>query len=114
MSKDILRQRNRFGEILRIFNKISYRDIKDVYTIVLFEKSQAEFHGYPYTYLHYFEQCSDTGLELDLLQKYFFIPLDIFRKNLHNKVVENKLDAWLMFLCVDEPEDIIRLIETYP
>ena len=92
----------------------SYKDIRDVYTIVLYEKSPVEFKNYPAIYLHHAEQKTDSGLELKLLQKYIFIPLDIFRENQHNKPIRNKLDAWLMFLCMDEPEEIIRLIEAYP
>ena len=62
----------------------SYKDIKSVYTIVLFETSTKEFHEYPQNYIHRFKQQSDTGLELELLQKYVFIPLDIFRGIYHN------------------------------
>ena len=50
----------------------------------------------------------------DLLQNYIFIPLDIFRENVHNKGIKNKLDAWLAFLSMDEPDRIIELITTYP
>ena len=64
--------------------------------------------------LHCFEQKSDTGLELNLLQKYYFVPLDIFRKKLHNKGIKTKLDAWLVFLTCDEPERIAELIQAYP
>lgn len=55
-------------------------------------------------------------MELNLLQQYLFIPLDIFRKNQHNKdkKIENKLEAWLTFLSVDDPEIILHLIEAYP
>ena len=49
-----------------------------------------------------------------LLQNYVFIPLDILKANLHNKDINSKLDAWLTFLCMDEPEWIIRVIEAYP
>ena len=49
-----------------------------------------------------------------LLQNYVFIPLDIFKANLHNKDINSKLDAWLRFLCMDEPEWIIKVIEAYP
>lgn len=73
----------------------NYNDIKTVYTIVLFENSPKEFHTHPHTYLHYFEQTSNTGLKLDLLQKYLFIPLDIFVKNQQNNNINSKLDAWL-------------------
>lgn len=94
--------------------KFSYKDIKNVYTIVLFEKSTEEFHRYPDIYLHYFEQKSDSGLQLDLLQKYLFIPLDIFRKKQHNGVINNKLDAWLAFLSMDDPDMILAIVEKYP
>ena len=61
-------------------------------------------------------QASDTGLQMDLLQEYTFIAIDIFKKILQNKGVRkcNKLDAWLAFLSVDEPERIVELIEVYP
>lgn len=94
--------------------KFSYKEIRGVYTIVLFETSPKEFHRFPATYLHYFEQRSDTGLELELLQKYLFIPLDIFREIQHNKTITNELEAWLVFLSMDEPEMIIQLISAYP
>ena len=51
---------------------------------------------------------------MDLLQNYIFIPLDIFRENVHNKGIKNKLDAWLAFLSMDEPEWIIELVTAYP
>lgn len=94
--------------------QFSYKNIRDVYTIVLYEKSPAEFKEYPTIYVHRAEQKTDSGLELELLQKYIFIPLDIFKENQHNKPIRSKLDAWFMFLCMDEPEEIIRLIESYP
>jgi len=53
-------------------------------------------------------------MKMDLLQKYLFIPLDIFKKKHQNKIITSKLDAWLAFLCMDDPDDIIRLIEAYP
>ena len=34
--------------------------------------------------------------------------------NIQNKNISSKLDAWLAFLCMDEPEWIIRVIEAYP
>ena len=94
--------------------KFSFKNIKPVYTIVLFESSQREFHQFPDTYIHHFSQMSDTGLKLDLLQNYVFISLDIFKMKLHNKDINSKLDAWLTFLCMDEPEWIIKVIKAYP
>ncbi len=94
--------------------KFSYRDIKSVYTIVLFEKSPKEFREYPKEYYHFFEQKSNTGLEVELLQKYLFIPLDIFRENRHNVNIRVKRDAWLTLFSSDDPDAIIELIEEYP
>ena len=94
--------------------KFTYRSIKPVYTIVLFEQSPSEFREFPNNYLHHVEPVSDTGIELELLQKYIFIPLDIFKKKRQNEVINNRLDAWLTFLCRDEPEYIIQLITRYP
>lgn len=94
--------------------KFSYKDIKNVYTIVLFENSPKIFHQFPQKYFHMFEQKSDTGLELNLLQKYIFIPLDIFKRVRQNEGIKGKLEAWLTFLSSDEPEDIVGLITDYP
>ena len=54
------------------------------------------------------------GKPILLLQEYLFVPLDIFRKILHNKGIRNQLDAWLTFLSSDEPEIIEKLILAYP
>ena len=82
--------------------------------IILFEKSTYEFHKFPDIYIHHSNQKTDTGLKLELLQDYTFIALDIFKKTLQNKGINNKLEAWLTFLCVDEPETIMKLIEAFP
>ena len=108
----LLRQYKKARSIKK--DKFSYKDIKGVYTIVLMEQSPGEFHKYPNEYVHMFQHQSDSGLEMDLLQKYIFIPLDIFRKNIQNRGIKNKLDAWLTFLGMDNPEKIVELINTYP
>ena len=97
--------------------KSCYRDIKDVYTIVLFETSPSQLHKFRNVYLHHFEQKSDTGAEMNLLQKYLFVTLDNFRSIKHNKsskmIINNRLEAWLAFMCMDEPDDILSIIEKY-
>ena len=66
--------------------KFHYRDIKKVYTIVLFEKSNSVFKSFSkYIYIHRFQQQSDSGIELNLLQEYTFICLDIFDDIIHNE-----------------------------
>lgn len=84
------------------------------YTIVLIDKSSRDFHDFQEVYKHNFQQQSDTGLKMNLPQKYVFIPLDLFRSNVQNKGIKNKMDAWLAFLSMDDPDMIIQLITEYP
>ena len=98
----------------RMQKKFSYKHIQNAYTIIFFERSTKEFHQFPDEYLHYFTQKSNTGLELNLLQQYYFVPLDIFRKNIQNRGIQTKLDAWLTFLTSDEPVMIMELIQAFP
>ena len=86
-------------------HRFSYRSIRPVYTIVLIEQSTAIFSKFPDTYIHRFSQMSDSGLSMNLLHHYIFIPLDIFKKTHQNG------DAWLMFLSTDEPNKIMRLVD---
>lgn len=100
--------------------RFSYRDIQNVYTIILFEQSPNEFHTeeLQHTYLFPFSQSCNLrqgiNIGMELLQYYYFIPLDNFKKYIHNKGINCKLDAWLVFLCIDEPPMILNLIEKYP
>lgn len=111
----LLRQYKRIkGEKADSSEKFSYRDMKRVYTIVFFEKSTKIFHQYPNEYIHRAKQKTDTGLEIELLQEFVFIPLDIFREIQHNRGITDKLEAWLTLLSMDEPDSIIQLIQLYP
>ena len=53
-------------------------------------------------------------MRLNLLQRYIFVALDIYKENHQNKDIKSRLDGWLTFLSSDEPADIIALIEKYP
>lgn len=94
--------------------KFSYKDIKKVYSIIFYEHSPHLFHTFSNHYIHRSKQQTDTGIEIDLLQEFLFIPLDIARSLCKNKGIRNQLEAWLMFLSDDSPEMILKLIETYP
>ena len=108
----LLRQYKRVrGEKGKTF---SYKDIKKVYSIIFYEKSPKEFHSFPSNSIHRSKQKTDTGVEVELLQEFLFIPLDIAKKIYENNGIRNKLEAWLMFLSDDTPETIVRLIESYP
>ena len=54
-------------------NILNYHDIKDVYAIVLFERSSKEFHEFPDVYLHRFKQKSDSGF-FEILYLIFDYP----------------------------------------
>ena len=109
----LLRQYKRVRDQSRE-HKFSYKDIKNVYTIVLYENSPKEFHLYEDRYIHRAEQVVDSGLKINLLQKYIFLPLDIFKKSHHNKPIRNRLEAWLTFFSAEDQEEIVTLLETYP
>ena len=96
----------------RAGRRFSYRELRNVYTIVLIEKSSLEFHRTQEQYIHYSNQVFNTGLELNLLQKYIFISLDVFQEMSYT--LNRELDAWLLFLSSDKPDDMIRIIEKYP
>lgn len=51
-------------------------------------------------------------------KKYVFVALDIFNKIQHNEndniKIENRLEAWLAFMSMDNPEDVVSIISKYP
>lgn len=55
-----------------------------------------------------------SSIRRNILQKYIFVPIDIYLKKKENIDINNRLNAWLLFLGSDDPSDIIRLIERYP
>lgn len=91
----------------------TYRDMKKVYTIVLLEKSNTEFKENMSTYIHKSQQVFNTGLRLELLQKYIFVALDRFMEIKQNKIEEEQ-DAWLYLLSSEDPEILLRIIKKYP
>ena len=84
------------------------------------ETSTKEFHRFRQDYVHTFAPVSDTGLKLNLLQNYIFVPLDIFRNHLDallrpaDKQPMTEKEAWLAFLSSDDPRVILRILEDYP
>ena len=92
----------------------TYRDIKKVYVIVLFEESPAVFHKYPGKYLHYGKTIFDTGLELELLQEFCLIALDVFREIPYTEGKKSEQKAWLSLLTTENLEDAEQLIREYP
>jgi len=108
----LLRQYKRVRDTRK--TSFSYKDIAPVYTIVFLESSPKIFKDYKGQYVHHFTTVSNTGLKLNMLQNFIFVPIDVFIEKLHNDGIESELDAWLTFLGCDEPEYIMQLIEQYP
>ena len=108
----LLRQYKRVKD--RDSKNFNYKNIRPVHVIVFFEHSPKEFHAFPDACLHSFHAVSDTKLELNLLQNFLFIPLDIFHKTMENKTIQTELEAWLTFLSTDDPEQIYNLIKKFP
>ena len=86
--------------------------------LLLRQYKPAEFKKFPDVYIHSFGQKSDSGLEFNLLQKYVFVALDNFKNIQQNKenkyLINSRLDAWIAFFCIDDPEMIVAIIEQYP
>ena len=77
-------------------------------------KTPRRLQSFPQKYIHRSKQIFDSGLQLEMLQEYVMISLDIFHMSMQNKPIETKLEAWLTFLGCDDPEKIVELITTYP
>ncbi len=90
-----------------------YSDIKPVYTIVIYEKSQEVFHQVPGTYIHKGETVFDSGLKVELLQKYWLIALDVF-KEISYAVDRSEQVAWLSLLSTEDAEEAEKMAEEYP
>ncbi|MGN1186939.1 MAG: PD-(D/E)XK nuclease family transposase, partial [Lachnospiraceae bacterium] len=96
--------------------RFSYKDLRKVYTIVLYEKSTEEFKTCSDAFVHHARTVCDTGLELNFLQEFYLIALDVFAQSEYAKVKKPKdrLNGWLSFFCTENTEDAVRLCETYP
>ncbi len=92
----------------------TYRDIKKVYVIVLYEKSTAEFHRHGDAYFHHGKISYDTGLNLEMLDEYFLIALDVFTKIPYAEDNKSDLHAWLTLLTTENLADAKQNVEHYP
>ncbi len=91
----------------------SYKDMKKVYTIILYEKSPKIFHQFPGNYIHMGKTTFDTGLPMEMLQEYCMVALDVFRDFPYPKM-RSEQTAWLSLLVTEKLEDADRLLQDYP
>lgn len=92
----------------------SYKSIKQVYVIVIFEKSTKEFLTERRDYLHHGEIVFDTGIQLHMPQKFCVVFLDVFRQIPYAEIRKNEQAAWLLLLSTESLEDMKRLIQGFP
>ena len=92
-----------------------YKDLKTVYTIVMFENSPNECKETQATdiYLHHGKTVFDTGIELKLLQEFYVVALDVFKESKYAKDI-NELNAWLSLLTAQSVDDLAALVSDYP
>lgn len=95
--------------------EFSYKDMRKVYTIVLYEKSEEAFKDAALggKYLHKGKVRFDTGLKVELLQEFYLVALDVFRKSKYARD-KNERNAWLSLLTAATVEDLERLVVDYP
>lgn len=107
----LLRQYTR----LKMNENFKYSDLKKVYTIIIYEKTISEFHEsyLEGAYFHKGKTCFETGLNLEFLQEYYLIALDVFKEKQCVKG-EDRLDMWLSLLTTENMDDVDVLIEKYP
>ncbi len=106
--RQLKRVRSKMGK------RFTYSAINNVYTIIFFDDSPRELRTCPEQYFYKSSQQFNADIDLKMLQHFFFISLDNFRIHYQNKGITNDLDAWMLFLSSDKPEDIIKLIIEYP
>ena len=96
-----------------------YSDLKKVYTIVLYEKTSAVFKNEKLqgAYRHHGKTKFDTNLELELLQEYFLISLDVFCEKRYTEyetgLHADDLNGWLSVLTAETKEEVEQTIREY-
>ena len=65
-------------------------------------------------YLHFGKTVFDTGLELELLQRFYLISLDVFSENKYPMDKNNRVTAWLSLLATRNVDDLTEILAVYP
>lgn len=95
--------------------KFTYTYINKVYTIVIFEESNALFNDPALNgkYLHHGTTVFDTNLKLNMLQEYYLISLDVFKNRKYTRTI-SELNGWLSLLSVEDMNEVDEVIRNYP
>ena len=92
----------------------SYRDIKPVYVIVIFEHTTSELRLESHDYIHHGKTTFNTGLDLHMPERFCIIALDVFREIPYSEIKKCSQSAWLLLLSTEKLEDAERLVQDYP
>ena len=113
-SSDLMLRQYTRGKSLKGSSFI-YKNLKTVYTIVMFENSPNECKETQSAdiYLHHGKTVFDTGIELKLLQEFYVVALDVFCESKYAKDI-NELNAWLSLLTAQSVDDLAALVSDYP
>lgn len=96
----------------------TYKDLKKVYTIIIFENSPKELREDTMKdmYVHVGKTVFNSRANLDMLQEYYLILLDEFQRSYYSKDKRelNELNGWLALLSTDNVDRLDELISDYP
>ena len=96
----------------------TYNDLKKVYTIIIFENSPPELkkEAVKDYYVHFGRTVFDSEIQMDMLQEFYLIPLDVFQKSYYSKAKKelNELNGWLALLSTDDVNRLDDLVSDYP
>lgn len=84
-------------------SEVDFTDVQPVYTIIIMENSSGAL-AYSDEYIQHFQQRSDTGVELELLQYYDYVCLDVFKRR--RPRIAGELEKRLKFLSIEETSEM--------
>lgn len=93
--------------------KFRYSDLKKVYTIVIFEKSNNKLKTKEGNYIYHGKTVFDNELKVDMLQEYIFVTLDEFIRIGYPKD-DSERTGWLSLLATNEVKKAQELVEIFP
>ena len=67
-------------------------------------------------YVHFGRTVFDSEIQMDMLQEFYLIPLDVFQKSYYSKAKKelNELNGWLALLSTDDVSRLDELVSDYP
>ena len=83
---------------------------------MFYEQSTEDFKAFGETFVHHAKMTCNSGLELNFLQEFYLVALDVFRKSEYASTIDPKdrLVGWLSFFCTENAEDAETLCRIYP